>query len=628
MAIRKPAGILTGMSIAVCALLCIAGENTWIEVRSPNFVVISDASPKQARRTARSLEQFRNLLQMTLPSLKVDSSSPLIACLVRDEKGFKALLPKEMLEKGAAMAGGLFLASPDRSFVLLRADVPPDLGYHAIYHEYVHQVMRLTFPELPLWLSEGFAEFFGYANISDGTSELGIASPELLQTLQTRPMIPLATLLHITQDSPYYRQQGMVDIFYAQSWALTHYLMLGDKQAHAAQLNEFLALLQKEVPEQEAGKRALGDLKTLEQNLGRYIRSMAFYRYRIPAKLDVKEDQYAVRTLPPAESLALRGEVLVYVNRLDDAKAMLEQALRLDSRSALANEGMGMLYNRLQNQDLSEKYFATAAELDSKSFLAHYYAAHAAFGRGDDDRVESHLRKALSINPDFAPACRILSGHLAMQRDRLPEALELARKAASLEPADLGHRIQIGKILLALGKEDEASDQVERILAIAKTDADRKGAESLRFQIKEQRERVRQDQRRAEVLKEKLRETEERRLRDEQLEEQFQTQAETRQEAKPAAPVKTGAALKAAGLIRSVKCDYPATMDVVLDSDGKLRKLHAENYYQVQYWAVGAAGKTGFQPCEELEGKHVVIEFLSVSGEEYSGLIRTVAIEK
>jgi tetratricopeptide (TPR) repeat protein len=628
MAKGRLARILISMGILVCVQVCLAGESTWIEVRSPHFVVISDASAKQARRTARSLEQFRNLIQTALPKLKVDSSSPLIACVLRDEKGFKALLPNEMLGKGAATPGGLFAASPEKSFVLLRADAPPELGYHAIYHEYVHQVMRLNYPDLPLWLSEGFAEFFGSANLSDGASDLGIASPNLLLTLQNSTMLPLATLLSVTQDSPHYRRQGMVEVFYAQSWALTHYLMLGDKQAHTAQLFEFLDLLQKDIPEQEAIQRAFGDLKALEQKLGVYIRSMAFYHYRIAAKLDVKEDQYPVRTLSPAESLALRGEILVHVNRFDDAKALLKQSLELDPRSALANEGMGMLYNNLQDSVQAEKYFSAAAELDSKSFLAQYFAAHAAFERGERELVEGYLRKALTINPDFAPACRNLSEHLTTQRDRLPEALELARKAASLEPANLSHRIHIGIVLLAMGKEDEASALAERILAIAKTDGDRRGAESLRFQIKERRENMLENQRRAATVKEELQRMEDRRLRDEKLEEQIQTQAEQRKQAAKAAPIKTGAAVKAAGIIRSVKCDYPAVMDVVLDSNGKLQKLRASNYYQVQYWAVEAPGKTGFEPCEELEGKRVEIEFLTVSGQEYSGLIKTVAIVK
>jgi tetratricopeptide (TPR) repeat protein len=628
MAISKLAGILTSMYVVVTALFCIAGENIWIEVRSPNFVVISDASPKQARRTARSLEQFRNLIQTALPKLKADSGAAPIACVLRNEKGFKALLPNEVLEKGAAMPGGLFAGSPEKSFILLRADAPPELGYHTIYHEYVHRIMRLNYPDLPLWLNEGLAEFFGHATISDKTSDLGIASENLLLTLANSAMIPLATLLNVTHDSPYYRQKGMAEVFYAQSWALTHYLMLGDKQAHTSQLLEFLELLQKDVPEQEAINRALGDLKALERNLGDYIRSRAFYHFEIPAKLDASEDQYPVRTLSPAESLALRGEILVYVKRFDDAKALLKQSLELDPRSALANEGMGMLYSALQDNIQAGKYFTAAAELDSKSLLAQFFAARAAFEGGERERVEGYLRKALTIDPDFAPACRMLSVVLAMQQDGLPEALEFARKAASLEPANLSHRIHIGVILIAMGKEDEASALAERILAIAKTDEDRLEAESLRSQIKGQRERTLGAQRSATAVEEERQKMEERRLRDEKLEERIRAQEEQRSPAADPAPVKTGSAVKAAGIILSVKCEYPAVMDVVLDSDGKLQKLRADNYYQVQYWAVEAPGKTEFQPCEELDGKQVEIEFLTVSGQAYSGLIKTVAIKK
>ncbi len=628
MAKPKLVTVFISTSMVLCILSCFAREATWIEVRSPHFTVISDASPKQARRTARVLEQFRSLIQTAMPKLKVDASAPLIACVLRDEKGFKALLPEDMLGKGAAMPGGLFTASPEKSFVLLMADTPLDQGYHAIYHEYVHQIMRLNFPELPLWLSEGFAEFFGNANISDGTSDLGIATPNLLLTLENSMMIPLETLLSVANDSPYYRQEGKVEVFYAQSWALTHYFMLGDKNAHTRQLMQFLDLLRQDVPEEEAIKRAFGDLKILEKNLSRYTRSMAFYHYRVAAKLDVKEDQYSIRTLSPAESLALRGEILVHVGRLDEAKAMLRQSLELDSRSAIANEAMGLLYNRLQDSALAEKYFTAAAELDSKSYLAQYFAAQAAFERGESKLIEGYLRKALTINPDFAPACRILSEHLTMQRDKLPEALELARKAASLEPANLSHRIHAGYVLLAMGNEDEASTLAERILAIAKSDRDRNQAESLRVQIKERRERAREEQRRAAAVKEEIQKMEERRLRDEELEEQLREQAEQRKQIAKTTPVKTGAAAKASGIIRSVKCDFPAVMDVVLDSSGKLLKLRAENYYQVQYWAVAAPGKTGFQPCEELESKRVEIEFLTVSGQDYSGLIKTVAIQK
>jgi hypothetical protein len=210
----------------------------------------------------------------------------------------------------------------------------------------------------------------------------------------------------------------------------------------------------------------------------------------------------------------------------------------------------------------------------------------------------------------------------------LPEALELARKAASLEPADLSHRINIGRILLMMDKDNEAYATAVQVMAIAKSDADRGEAESLLFAINKRRETSIEENRRAEAIKQEFKKMEEGRARDKELEEQIRAQAAMRQEAAAPAPVKTGAALKASGIIRSVKCDYPAVMDVVLDENGKLQKLHADNYYQVEYWAVGSSGKNGFEPCDELAGSRVEIEFLTVAGQDYSGLIKTVAITK
>jgi tetratricopeptide (TPR) repeat protein len=609
--------ILAGLAVAAISLFCAAGEDTWIEVKSPNFVVISNASAKQARRTARSFEQFRSLLLTVLPKLKVDPGSPLVVLAARNSGSLDGFLPLEQ-EKGAVKRVGIFVQGPESNTVILRTDVPGDQGYHVIYHEYVHMVMRLNFQRLPLWLSEGLAEFFGYASISNGTSGLGNASPELLQFLQTASMVPLTTLLTVTHDSPYYHQQDKAQIFYAQSWALTHYLMVGDKQAHSGQLIEFIRLLQTDIAEDEAVARAFGDLKVLERNLRNYVHMKAFYHYQIPAQLGIKEDQYTVRTLSPAESLAWRGQVLVQANRLDDAKPMLEQSLQLDSHSALANEGMGLLFMLRQQREQAMKYFSAAAESDSKNLLSHFYAAQLAWEHGDLTASESHLRKAVAINPSFLPACKNLSQLLMNQTEKQQEALELAQKVADLEPAEMSNRIQIGRILISMEKYDEASRLAKNLLALARNDADRREVETLLDLIKTRQEMIHNEQRRAEAVKEQIR----------QIEEQRQAEVETRPQRANEEPIKTGPAGKVGGIIRSVKCGYPAVMDIVIENNGDRRKLRAQNYFQVQYWAVDAPGKTDFQPCEELEGKRVQIEFLSVSGQEFSGLIKTVAIEK
>jgi tetratricopeptide (TPR) repeat protein len=628
--------ILAFLCALACSLFCGAAEDAWIEVRSPHFIVISDATVAQARHVAKTLEQFRSVFQTALPKLRVDPGSPLIIFAVRDARSLKALAPKDHEQTDATLPAGIFMAGPEKSFVLLRVDATSDRGYNAVYHEYVHMVMNLNYQSLPLWLSEGFAELFGHSTISQKVSILGKSSPELLQILKRSPMIPLDTLMAVTRDSPLYFQQDASEIFYAQSWALTHYLMLGDKQAHAKQLAEFLVLIQNGVPGQEAAERALGDLKKLQRKLEAYIRSHLFYSSSVQAQLSIPEDPYPARPLSSAESAASRGELLVYADRPVEARALLEQALRLYPRSATANEGIGLLFLRLGKQEEAQKYFAEAAKLDSKSVVAQYYAAELAYERDKDYRAaESFLRNALEINSRFAPAYRMLSMTLMMQgaemlrEARLPEALDLAEKAVELEPAEPSYRINAGRILVEMGRREEAYRIGERALVLARTQAEREQAESLLFMIKERRDRIVEAQRRAEALREEAKKLEQQRRAERELEEQRGTEvAQRRQAVTPAPKVKTGPTARAEGLVRSVQCSAPAIMDVVLDSNGKQRRLRAEDYLQVRYWIAGARGNGSFTPCEELKGKRVYIEFLGVFGQEYSGLIKTVTIIK
>jgi tetratricopeptide (TPR) repeat protein len=299
----------------------------------------------------------------------------------------------------------------------------------------------------------------------------------------------------------------------------------------------------------------------------------------------------------------------------------------LDSRSAQANEGMGLLYMRRKDQAQAMKYFAAAAELDSKSLLSHLYASQLAWDRQDLTTAENHLRKALAISPNYLPACKNLS-QLLMRQDKKEEALELAKKAADLEPAEMFNRINIGRILISMEKYDEAERLARNLLTIAGKDIDRRGIEGLLDSIKAHQEMILMEQRRAEAVKEKLRQIEEQRQKDVELAKRHQEEIEARRQQSKAAPIKTGPAVKIKGVIRSVKCTDPSIIDIVLDAGGKQQQLRAQNYYQVEYWAVGASGKDGFEPCDELEGKRVEIEFLSVTGQEFSGLIRSVAIEK
>jgi tetratricopeptide (TPR) repeat protein len=342
---NKPNPAAGFIIICFCLLFCIGAESGWIEVRSPNFIVISDASPKQARHAAKSFEQFRSMLLTSLPMLKVDSGSTLVIFAARDGRSMKTLYPGNTPEKG------ILKSSPEASFAMLDINAPGGAAYQEIYHQYARMVLRQSFLNPPLWLSEGLGELLGSVNISDRASDIGRPSPKLLHILGTQPRLPLTALLAIKPESQYYRRPEKYEAFHAQSWAFTHYLMFGDEKSHAGQLQQLLELLHNDAPQLEAEGRALGDLSVLESGYNEYLRKLVFQHSSIPVQQDPKENQYAVRTLSPADSLALRGELLLHAGRLDDAREMLERALKQDPRNAEANEGMGLLHKKLQNQE-------------------------------------------------------------------------------------------------------------------------------------------------------------------------------------------------------------------------------------------------------------------------------------
>ena len=91
---RPLSAIVLGVFILFAIPVSGANRDKWVEVRSPNFIVVSNAGEKQARKTAIRFEQIRAVFRR---SIAVASShpSPLITILaVKDEDSMRSLLPE------------------------------------------------------------------------------------------------------------------------------------------------------------------------------------------------------------------------------------------------------------------------------------------------------------------------------------------------------------------------------------------------------------------------------------------------------------------------------------------------------------------------------------------------------
>ncbi len=629
--------------LLACGVPIIAADKpeAWVEVRSPHFRVISNAGDKQARRAAGQFERFREVLRNTLTKGRLDSATPMLIIAVKDEKSLKVLLPEYWEKKGSMHPVGYFMRSLGKDFVVLRLDASGENPFHVIYHEYTHSLMALNFQSLPIWVSEGLAEFFGHATIGDKEAGTGRPSVEQIMLLRENRLLPLATLLTADRHSPYYNEANKTSLFYAQSWALTHYLMIGDKGVRQPQLLKYVALVAEGVPDLEAAQRTLGDLKQLEKKLEDYIRLSNYFYLPVTLSNITDEKQYAARIVPEAEALAARGDFLMHNQRFTEARPMLEEALRLDPNQGLAQESLGFYYFRQGDREEAAKHFSAAVRLDSANYLAHFYYATLSAANPDgaeNDNVETHLRKAIELNAEFAPAYSSLAGYYALRGIKMEEALQLALKAARLEPGVMIHQVNVANVLLRMERADEAVHIAQRALAAAQNDQDRSMIDSFLLQASRYQEFLAQKKRDEEESAASQKKWEEEKSRREQeqkaaVDATRQEEAATQKERKPGkSPASASRGplrpLSVKGKVAEVTCGPPVAMLVALTTGDKLVTLHADNYFKIDYLSLGWKPPDNFQPCQHLAGLILKVTYNPVDGKPYIGEILSIEVQQ
>jgi TonB family protein len=461
--------------ILFAALVASARDKeNWLEVRSPHFIVLSDSSEKQARHVADQFERMRFVFHTLFPHANVDPGTPIVVLAVKDKKDFQTLEPEAYLAKGQIELAGLFIRAPDKNYVLIRLDAQGEHPYATVYHEYTHLVSSRAEEWLPLWFNEGLAEFYQNTEIENKDVLLGEPSAANIFLLRHKRLLPLAILLTVDHGSPYYHEESKGSIFYAESWALIHYLWIKDSKENTNHLIDYVELVNKKVDAVTAATRAFGDLKQLQAALDKYVTQEVFYDFKGPISAEVDDSAFKVRALSLSQADAVRADFLAYDQRLKDARILLERVLREDPNNVLAHETMGYMEFRQGHPDEAQKWYEQAVKLDSQSFLANYYFAAIAMNRGQlnpesKSRVENSLRAAIKLNPSFAPAYDELAMFLGIERRNLEEAHMLNLNAVQLDLGNLRYRLNTANTLLEMERSTDAIAVLKNAMNLAKT---------------------------------------------------------------------------------------------------------------------------------------------------------------
>ncbi len=616
--------------MALCATpLVPAREKTenWVAVHSPHFAVATNTSERQARRIADQLERMRAVFHAAFPKLQNDSDAPIVVLAVKNDKDMRALEPEAYLAKGSLQLAGLFLTAPDKNYVLMRVDAEGDHPYATIYHEYTHFLLRKGAEWMPLWMNEGLAEFYQNTDIHEKDADLGQASGDDIQWLKQNRLLPLRDLFTVDQKSPYYHEENKGSIFYAESWALVHYIEINDYKQKTHRMTDYAAQLAEKVDPVTAAERAFGDLKKLQSDLDVYIHGSSFSYFREVTKTEVDDSAFTVTALTSTQSDALRADFLAYDQRAKDADALLDHVLKEDANNTLARETKGYIEFRQGNLGEAEKWYLQAVQLDSKSYLAHYYYAAIAMNHGggpEDDRIETSLRAAIQLNPAFAPAFDRLAVYLGMHGKDLDEARLMGVKAVQLDPSSVAYRVNLSNIFMAMRQPDNAVAVLQMAAKVAKSPEERAAVDSSltqAYQFAETQKRFAAQGRNGKDG------TDDKDDDDSDAEVTTTSTVSPPRLAHRPEFVPKGPHRFLVGMLQGVHCDDPA-IELTVAVNGRLVALHADNYYKLQFSALGFQPSASLNPCSDLEGRPAKVEYVESANASNTPQLLSVELHK
>ncbi len=592
----------------------------WVEVRSQHFVVLSNSSEKQARHVSTQFERMRLVFHTLFPNISDGDGTPITVLALKDKKDMQALEPESYLAKGQIDLAGLFLRGSDRNYILMRLDASGDHPYATVYHEYVHYLLRKTDEWMPLWLNEGLAQFYQYTDIQDKNVLLGQVSENEILYLRQNSLLPLPVLFKVDHNSPYYHEEQKGSAFYAESWALTHFIQITDREKNTHQLEDYVQLLSKHEDSVVAAQKAFGDLGQLQKKLDYYIQQGSFKFFIMKTAVVVDESAVQVRHVAMPEIDAVRADILVDNGRTKEAKALLEESLEQDPNNALAHEAMGFLKFREGDIQGAQKWFGEAVKLDSASCLANYYYASISMEIGDrdhDDAIESALRTAIKINPKFAPSYDALAMFYAMRHEKLTEAHLLNAQAVQLEPSNLRYRINTAQVLAQQNQTQIAISVLKTAAPFAKTPEEKA---ILQSQIEDIQHFQASLDGSHTVASPQPNET----AGDAKLVIADHTEPKPKF---PAGPP-SGPHKNIKGVLRNVHCFYPNTLSLGVELPNKTVALYSNNFIKIEFSAANFTPAGTLDPCHGIEGMKAKVDYAEVTDNSVSGQIVSVELSK
>jgi tetratricopeptide (TPR) repeat protein len=363
------------LSCCLISLIVITGSHSWSLAESGSIGVISDDSPETADKVLNDLVAMQSMVKQIT---NAEPHLPLRVFALKDQNSFKELAP-ERLRRGDIHTFGFSHTGPHTAFIAIRTDRTAALTAETLRHEYAHVLTAGVSPDGPAWLDEGLSEFWSAIAIEGDRMIAGRVVARHVELLRKRKWLPLDSMMNQRRGSlP--SSPDQVALFYAQSWAMVHYLLLGQDANGLTQLLPSI----NELPSQ------------FESILRRYVDDGQFRAAALPWRPPAYS-RHAASTLSESRALAERANMLVSGEQPRSALPVARQSLAIDPKEPLALEVTGTYYFLSNQPEQARAWLMRALETGANSYGAAIYMSVLSTSPLDQER---HLMAAIHARPD------------------------------------------------------------------------------------------------------------------------------------------------------------------------------------------------------------------------------------
>ncbi len=395
-----------------------AARPQWIKLTSTDFEMYTSAGEKKGREAILYFEQVRSFFLKALALKDIPNAQPVRIVAFSSPKEYEPYGPNEA-------AAAYYVTDSRRDYIIMSSIAPE--SYRMSVHEYTHLILGHANVKPPIWFNEGLAELYSTMKQVGKKVQVGDIIPGRLLELRQSNRIDLATLTAVGHDSPFYNEKRRAGVFYAESWALTHMLLLSP---------EYKACKSKVVPLLFEGKPAATDfpqacdrsLLEVQKDLMSYVRGSRFFAALFDVQLEKHAEAPDVDDASPLESGAVLADVLLLAHKRAEAKARFEELAKDYPKSWEPEAGLARLAWFYRNYDEARRHFARAAELGSTD--PQLYLDYASL----DAANSALLRKALELRPDWQEAQYRL-GLSLITEGKYQDAIDDFRRIKKVTPA-------------------------------------------------------------------------------------------------------------------------------------------------------------------------------------------------